>query len=57
MSSNIREPPVGQRHKIIVENEEVTSPIKAQKEPTGEQSVNKEIEKTQGKKGKWKKLA
>ena len=57
MSSNIREPPVGQRHKKIAKNEEVTSPIKAQKEPTGEQSVNKEIAKAQGKKGKWKKLA
>ena len=47
MSSNIWEPSLGQEHTIIAETEEVTSPIKAQKDPVGEQSANNEIEKAQ----------
>ena len=57
MSSNIWDPQVGQGHQKTAENEEVTSPIKAQKEPVGEQSINRVVEKAQSKKGKWKKLA
>ena len=57
MTSNIREPSLGQEHMIITETEEVTSPIKAQNDPIGEQSDNKEIEKAKSKKGRWKKLA
>ena len=57
MSSNIWEPSLGQGYKKTAENDEVTSPIKAQKDPVGEQSNNKEIEKAQGRKGSWKKLA
>ena len=57
MSSNIWEPSLGQGYKKTAENDEVTSPIKAQKDPIGEQSNNKEIEKAQSRKGSWKKLA
>ena len=57
MSSNIWEPSLGQGYKKTAENDEVTSPIKAQNDPIGEQSDNKEIEKAQSKKGRWKKLA
>ena len=57
MSSNIWEPSSGQEHTIIAETEEVTSPIKAQKDPIGEQSDNNDIEKAQSRKGRWKKLA
>ena len=57
MGSNIWEPSLGQEHSIIVEIEEVISPIKAQKDQIGELSDNKEIEKAQSRKGRWKKLA
>ena len=57
ISSNIWEPSVGQEYIKTAKTEEVTSPIKAQKDPVGEQSNNKEIEKAQGRKGRWKKLA
>lgn len=57
MGSNIWEPSLGQGHKKTAENEKVTSLIKAQKDPIREQRDNKEIEKAQSRKEKWKKLA
>nr|POE78874.1 hypothetical protein CFP56_69281 [Quercus suber] len=57
MGSNFWEPSLGLEQMKTIETEEVNSPIKAQKDPIGEQSDKKEIEIAQSRKGRWKKLA